>query len=113
MSTKLEELSDTSVDENEEVQNIEELEEDLEEELEEDLEEGVDIFKYSKVLSNVYESVKEPLLVSIVSLTVNNSTFKKMLNSLPYLNVSDKPFILNLVLALITGVLFLVLRLFV
>ena len=130
MSTKLEELSDLDIEETkEDMQDFDDFGdfEDLEDlDVHEEFEEKVKTKKESEavtdlvksyfntgLMSSMYDKIKEPTLVMFITMIITNPVSSQIVTSLPYANITTDGVKLNLILSILAGILFFVIRFFI
>lgn len=125
MSTKLEELSDLDEQEFEELEDMDlELEEntDFKEDFEDapktkskTQEQPSKVVEYfpTDMMGTVYDKIKEPILVTFITMAITNPIFSQVITSLPYVDITLDSVKLNLILSIVAGILFFIFRTFV
>ena len=113
MSTKLEDLSVSDYNE-EDYQDynpdLEELETIVEEKQEkEEKQEELQ----TKIYNFLYNKIKEPFLVTILVLLFTNKLFLQLLNSISFFKIVEDNIGINVVLSILAGLIFFILREFV
>lgn len=119
MSTKLEDLSVSDSGEEDyreeynpdleetdtNFENFEEENQELEEKQEEDLK--------TKIYNFFYEKLKEPILVTILMLLFTNKLVLRLLHSISFLQIVEANLGLNVLLSILAGLIFFIIREFV
>ena len=114
MSTKLEELSE--LDDEEDLNYLEDLE-DLEDTGEDPIDapkkQADEVSLYSGLSSSIYDKVKDPVLVTFITMVITNPILSQIITSLPYVNIAGESIKLNLILSVLAGILFFIIRWFI
>lgn len=118
MSTKIEDLSDNEEEELYEDENDEFLEDLHEEELhlkkprktKESFEESEEESVNSRIINMIIEKIKHPVVVTLIMLLLTHPLLIQGIFRIPYVEVADGTIGINVILAILGGILFFIFK---